>query len=101
MTTEKKPNTKKPPAEVVGSFADVMKRGPCGDGRDLYRFPNLLGHELFVLAASELQAWKAMQPELCTIERMTKAKIAERTTQYALQLMEELSNGETQTKTSE
>ncbi len=85
----------KPPAEVVGSFADWLKRGGCDDGRDLYELSGVIG-DTYVLAKSELDAWKALRSELGTLEKLTKAKLAERTTQQCLKLMEEQSNGETQ-----
>ncbi len=101
-TTKQKPRVQKPPAEVVGSFADWLKRGVCDDGRDLWVFDDTgdsRGNhrfETFVLAASELLAWKALHSQLGIFEKMTKAKLAERTTQFARQLMEAQTNGETQ-----
>ena len=102
MTTETKPSVKKPDAEVVGSFAEVIKRGPCDDGRILFCF-NDRGDfdgnhctEIFVLAVSKIRAWEALHPDIGSIEKMTKARLAERTTQYALQLMEE-QNAKTET----
>ena len=92
METETR--VKKPDAEIVGSFADVMKRGPCNAGRDLYEFCSgtvipVKEWKIYVLAKSELEAWKALRSKLGKMERMTKAKISERTTQFARKLMEE------------
>ena len=101
MTTDKKPSTEKPPAEVVGSFEDVMRRGECDDGRSLFCFDDGGDYEctrigeIFVLAASELQAWKAMHSSLGRILKMTRGKMFERYKQEALKLMEKQSNGET------
>ena len=94
----KKPRVQKPPAEVVGSFAHVLKREACDDGRDLYEFWEADADSslrIYILAKSELDAWKALRSELGTLEKMTKAKLAERTTQEVLKLME-AQNGETQ-----
>ena len=104
MTT-RKPRVKKPPAEIVGSFAEVMKRGECNDGRDLYAFYYVVGKtfagidnpkEMYVLAASELQAWKAMHSSIGVMEKLTKGKMSDRYKREALRLMEGQSNGETQ-----
>lgn len=106
MTTETKTRVKKPSAEVVGSFAEVLKRGECDDGRDLYEFwasgtvIPVLDWKIYVLAKSELDSWKALRSKLGTMERLTKARIAERTRMYALELMEE-QNAETKTEASE
>ncbi len=96
MTTTKK---QKPPAEVVGSFADWLKRGECDDGRDVYEFCDATLnpiYRIYVVAKSELEAWKALRSELGTITKMTKAKLAERTKQELLDLLEAQANGETQ-----
>lgn len=92
MTTKPKPD-----AEVVGLFAEVLKRGKCDDGRDYYEFDWLnpdADFNTYVLAKSKLEAWKALRSEIGTLERLTKAKLQERTTQFALKLME-AQNGET------
>lgn len=92
MTT--KPRVQKPPAEIVGSFTDVVKRGECEDGRSYFRFFND-DDDTYILAVSELLAWKALHSSLGTIERVTRSRMEELQRQELLKLMEE-SNGETQ-----
>ena len=75
--------TTKPDAEIVGSFENVMRRGKCDDGRSLFVFRQN-GEEKFVLAGSELLTWKALQPGLGTVERMTKGKMSDRVRQEYL-----------------
>jgi len=95
--------TKKPPAEVVGSFADWLRRGECDDGRELFVFEDSGDwddnhhNEVFVLAVSKIRAWEALHPEIGSIVKMTKTKLTERTTQEVLKLMEE-QNSERQTE---
>ena len=91
MTT-KTTRVKKPDAEVIGSFKDVMLRGKCDDERDLYAVPHT-----YVLAKSELEAWQALRSELGTLEKLTKAKMHELITQYLRQLIEEQNNEPTET----
>ena len=89
MTTETP--RKKPAAEVVGRFEDVMRRGKCDDGRDLYEFWDSEedpSQRIYILAKSELEAWKSLRSELGTLEKLTKSKMHERTTQFTLELME-------------
>ena len=101
MTTkEKKPRVPKPDAEIVGSFVDAMKRGKCDDGRRLFALEHIKGDdETFVLAGTELQAWKALRPEIGTLTRMTSGKMSDRYREDALKLREE-QNGEPETKTA-
>ncbi len=100
--TATKPRTKKPDAEVVGSFENVMQLGKCTDGRSLFEFRYVIGATLeiegtFVLAASELQAWIAMHSSIGVMEKMTKDKMSDRYKRECLQLMEER-DAETETK---
>ncbi len=94
MTTEKKPRVTKPPAEIVGSFADAVKRNECNDGRSLFRFWNGKT-ETYILAASELQAWKALHSSLGIIERISRVRMEKLQREELLKLMEE-QNGEPQ-----
>lgn len=93
--------TEKPPAEVVGDLEEVMKRDKCTDGRSLFRLEHkTINEETFILAGTELQAWKALFPKLGKMERMTQAAVSERYRQRALELMEQRNaeaktNGET------
>ena len=100
MTTDTKPNTKKPPAEVVGSLVDVMQRKKCTDGRSLFCFDFGDGDdpETFILAASEIQARRAMQPHLGTMQKMNQRKMSDRFREDNLRLREEQSNGETKSE---
>lgn len=99
MTT--KPRVQKPPAEIIGSFADVMSSEECKDGRSLFVFrcTSKTGQvsvaETFVLAGSELLVWKALHSHLGTIEKMNQGKMSERYREEYMKLMEE-QNGETQ-----
>jgi len=87
-TTEKKPRVQKPPAEVVGGLGDVMQMKKCEDGRSLFMH-KVSGTEMYILAASELQAWKAMHSHLGTMQKMTLGKLSERYKQEILKLREE------------
>ena len=99
MTTETKPQTKTPPAQVVGSLVDVMKRVKCTDGRNLFCFGCAAAeNETYILAASELQAWKAMHSHLGTMQKMNQGKMSDRYRQDNLRLREEQSNGETKSE---
>lgn len=86
-------NSQKPDAEVVGSFADVMKRGECTQKRSLYQFLYFVDvgnpAEMFVEAKTELQAWEAMHAKLGVMKKMSKSELSERTRLEFLKLMEE------------
>ena len=69
-----------------------MKRGLPEDGRDLWAFCNDDG-ELYVLAATELQAFKERYKGFDTITKIAKGKMSERYRQEYLKLTEE-QNGE-------
>lgn len=94
----KKPRVKKPPAEIVGSFKDVMRRDKCEDGRALFMFHN--GNtEKFIFAASELQAWKAIHSELGTMEKMTLRMIRRKMSElYRMSPVERLKNGDAESQ---
>lgn len=100
MTT--KPSVQKPPAEMIGNFSDLLGAKKCEDGRNVFRFHSFYlaedtedETELFVLAATELQAWQVLRSNIGTIEKMTQEKMSERYRLQVLKLMEE-QNGEPQ-----
>ena len=79
-TTNKTPRVKKPDAEMIGNFWDFMEAPDCTEGRSVYRFQSHddADTEIFVRAASGLQAWKAIHFDLGTMEKMTKDKMTAR-----------------------
>lgn len=93
MSKTTETHTKKPDAEIIGTLADVMKRGGCTQKRSLFQFLYFqdIGNppELFVEAKTELQAREAMHAKLGVMKKMTKAELAERTRKECLKLMEE------------
>lgn len=78
--------TGKPPAEVIGDFAEVMKTGQCQDGRGLYlvvvdkpEVENLLNGECYVRGATAHQCGKAILEKLgVRFEKVNKGRFDSR-----------------------
>lgn len=90
----KKPEALNLPAEVVGSFEDVLRVGNCTDGRRLYSISlgaAFDGEEIFVLAPTEHQAAHAVLRNYDThITEVTKHNLWERTREECLKVIDDL-----------
>lgn len=97
--TTKTPRVRKPPAEVVGTFEDVMNSEKCIDGRNLY-FASIdepHGKMIYIRAATDHQAAQEVLRWLdVQIEQITGARLASLTRAKIRSMMAERDAEETQ-----